>query len=164
MRLVSKDDAAKLAADPKAEGIKTYYVEKAKGNSIPKHFMAEENPDKKEIEIAGSKVVVGRNKERSEYVAFVLPAKAEGEEPQAYYVRDHSFLDNSTEYVEYVKPKAEPKPKKEKAAKAEGDTAAAATGAPEGTNFKGGKKGGKGKAAAATADAGTADDPGAEVA
>lgn len=145
MRLVSKEDAAKLAADPKAE-VKTYYVEKAKGNSIPKHFMAEENKDKKDLVIDGNTVTVARNKERSEYVAFVLPATGDQTEPQAYYVRDHGFLEAASEFVTYVKPKAEPKPKKEKAAKAEGEAA------PEGTNFKGGKKGGKGKAAAASAE------------
>lgn len=137
-RLVSKEDAAKLAADPKAE-VRTFYVEKAKGNNVPKHFFAEENKDRKTLNINGAPVEVARNKERSEYVAFYT---GEGEAKQAFYVRDHAFLDSATDYVTYEKPKPEPKPKKEKAAKAEG-----AADAPEGTNFKKGK--GKGKAAGA---------------
>ena len=116
MRLVSKSDAAKLAADPKAEGVKTFYVEKAKGNTIPKHFTSEENKDQKEMIINGAKVMVSRNKERSEYVAFKT---GEGETAQAYYIRDHSFLEAGPEFVTYEKPKAPPKPPKEKKAKAE---------------------------------------------
>lgn len=111
MRLISKTDADKLAKDPKAE-IKTFYVEKCKGNTIPKHFMAEENKDKKVINIDGKDITVARNKERSEYCAFCTGT---AETQQCFYVRDHSFLDNSKVYVTYVKPvkeKPAPKPKK----------------------------------------------------
>ena len=143
MRLVSKADAEKLKADPKAE-VRTFYVEKAKGNTIPKHFFAEDNKDRKTLTINGAQIEVARNKERSEYTAF---ATGEGDAKQSFYVRDHAFLDHATEYVTYEKPKPEPKPKKEKAAKADG-----AADAPEGTNFKGAK--GKSKGKAATAEAG----------
>src|SRR5436305_7787719 len=109
MRLISPADQEKFNANPKAEGIKTFYVEKAKGNSIPKHFFAEENKDRKTINIDGKPVEVARNKERSEYCAFYT---GQGDLRQAFYVRDHNFLDN-TDLVTFVKPKAEPKPKKE---------------------------------------------------
>lgn len=112
MRLISPKDAAALLKDPKAE-VTTFYVEKCKGNSIPKHFMADENKDKKQITIDGKVTTVARNKERSEYCAFCT-----GE--QCYYVRNHAFIDHSKEYVTYIKPekpKPEPKPKKEKAEK-----------------------------------------------
>ena len=118
MRLISKQDAAAIAKDPKAE-VKTFYVEKCKGNTIPKHFMAEENKDKKQIVVNGITTTVARNKERSEYCAFCVGT---AEEPQCFYVRDHSFLDHAKEYVTFVKPekpKPEPKPKKEKAEKPE---------------------------------------------
>ena len=75
--------------------------------------MAEENKDKKTLTINGEKVVVGRNKERSEYCAFT-----QGD--QSFYIRDHSFIDAGTNFVTFVKPekpKPEPKVKKEKAEK-----------------------------------------------
>ena len=116
MRLISEGDAAKLAKDPKAEGVKTFYVEKCKGNSIPKHFMAEENKDKKTIKIDGVETTVARNKERSEYCAFCTGT---ADSAQCFYVRDHEFLDHAKSYVTYVKPVKEKPPKKEKAPKAE---------------------------------------------
>jgi hypothetical protein len=127
MRLISKDDAAKIKQDPKAE-VKTFYVEKCKGNTIPKHFMAEDNKDKKVLTINGDKVTVARNKERSEYCAFCTGT---AEAQQCFYVRDHTFIDHATNYVTFekpVKPKPEPKPKKEKAEKAEGKGAGKASG------------------------------------
>lgn len=115
MRLISPSDAAKVAKDPKAE-VKTFYVEKCKGNTIPKHFMAEDNKDKKVLKINGQDVTVARNKERSEYCAFCTGT---GDKAECFYVRDHAFLDNSKEYVTYVKPVKEKPPKKEKAPKAD---------------------------------------------
>jgi hypothetical protein len=111
MRLISKQDADKLAKDPKAE-VTTFYVEKCKGNTIPKHFMAEDNKDKKMLNINGQDVTVARNKERSEYCAFCTGT---GDTQQCFYVRNHAFLDHSKTYVTYVrpeKPKPEPKAKK----------------------------------------------------
>ncbi len=146
-RLVAKEDAAKLAADPKAE-VRTFYVEKAKGNTVPKHFMAEDNPDKKEVTINGEKVMIGRNKERSEYVAFQTGT---GDAQQSYYVRDHAFMDSGNEFVTYERPKPEPKPKKEKVAKAAKTEGAEAS--VDGANFKKGKGSAKKAETATTAPA-----------
>lgn len=110
MRLVSKADAAALAKDPKAE-VTTFYVEKCKNNSIPKHFMADENKDKKTLTINGVKVTVARNKERSEYTAFCT---GDGETKECFYVRNHAFLDHATEFVTYDKPKPVKKTQEEK--------------------------------------------------
>lgn len=126
MRLITKSDAKGLpktlgAKDEFAEP-KTFYVEKAKGNSVPSHFTKEENKDNKKITVNGEKTTLYRSKERSEYVAFTL---GEGDAKQAYYVRDHSMLDSEdTNFVTYEKPVREkpvrePKEKKEKAAKPE---------------------------------------------
>lgn len=119
MRLISPQEQAKILKDPKAE-VTTFYVEKCKNSVIPKHFLAEDNKDKKQIKINGVVITVGRNKERSEYCAFCTGNE---ETKQCFYVRNHAFLDHAKEYVTFerpVKPKPEPKPKKEKATKAEG--------------------------------------------
>lgn len=85
--------------DPKSNTM--FNVEKVKNNSIPKHFFGAE---KKTIEVAGNKVEVMMNKERTQYVAFQIG-------DQAYYVRNHSFF-NGDKYVEVVKPaKPAPTPK-----------------------------------------------------
>jgi hypothetical protein len=70
--------------DPKTNML--FNVEKVKNNSVPKHFYSAE---KKTMTVAGHKVTVMMNKERTQYVAFEI-----GE--QAYYVRDHAFFDGST--------------------------------------------------------------------
>lgn len=134
MRLVAESDAKTLEKDPKAE-VPTFYVEKCKNNSIPKHFFADENKDKKKIKINGQEVTVARNVERSQYVAFCT---GDEETKECFYIRDHKFLDHAKSYVTYVKPKPEPKPKKEKAPKAE---------AAEGGEAKGNGKKGKSSAA-----------------
>jgi hypothetical protein len=77
--------------DPKTNVV--YNVEKVKNNSIPKHFFSAE---KKSIEIAGHKVEVMMNKERTQYVAFAIG-------DQSYYVRNHNFFEGA-KYVEVVKP------------------------------------------------------------
>lgn len=112
MRLVAKTDADKVPATVKQGekvDVKTYYVEKAKGNVLPKHFLSEENKDKTNIVINGENVSVMRNVARSEYCGFQLG-------DQCYYVRDHSFVENP-EYVTFAKPAKEAAPKKEKPAK-----------------------------------------------
>ena len=114
MRLISVKDAAAIEKDPKAE-VTTFYVEKCKGNTIPKHFMAEENKDKKVLKINGADVTVARNKERSEYCAFCT---GDGETAECFYVRNHAFLDHSKEYVTFVKPAKPVKPKKTEEEKA----------------------------------------------
>lgn len=118
MRLIEKSLADKLPATIKHgeefEAPKTFYLENAKGNTIPKHFKSEENKDKAEITILGQKTTVYRNVERSEYCAFELTG--EDGTVQAHYIRDHSFIEGKN-YVEYKKPTKEAPPKKERKAK-----------------------------------------------
>jgi len=78
--------------NPKSNTI--FNVEKVKNNSIPKHFFAAQ---KKNIKINGEKVEVMMNPERTQYVAFQIG-------DQAYYVRNHNFFTEGSEYNEVVKP------------------------------------------------------------
>jgi len=74
-----------------------FNVEKVKNNSIPLHFFL--SKDVKVMLINGEKITVMRNADRTQYVAFQI-----GE--QAYYVRDHKFLEVD-KCESYSKPKVE---------------------------------------------------------
>lgn len=90
---IKKGATMNKVIDPKSNII--FNVEKVKNNLIPKHFFLAE---KKLIKINGAKVEVMMNKERTQYVAFVIG-------DQSYYVRNHSFFAGDN-YVEVVKPVA----------------------------------------------------------
>lgn len=74
-----------------------FNVEKVKNNKIPTHFFSAEKTTKV---IDGEKVEVMINRERSQYVAFVIGT-------QSYYVRDHKFFDTNEKFESYEKPKSE---------------------------------------------------------
>lgn len=114
-RLIKKALAAKPATNTQEN---SFYVEKARGNVIPKHFF---EAKKAKVTIDGKSVELMMNAERSAYVAFMLGK-------DACYVKDHAFFASGAVYETFVKPvkekpekkKAKPKDKKQKADKSKG--------------------------------------------
>ena len=76
----------------------TYNVEKVKLNKLPRRFELEGDHRKvKFMSINGQKVKVTIRPEETQYVAFSLTEKNDKgvEFTQHYYVRDHSFFNES---------------------------------------------------------------------